>query len=68
MKDLRILVTGVGAIAAPSIIKNYKVVSERNIYVVGVDIKPSVTNKYIDKPITNNTILFINLDLIKNLL
>ena len=49
MKDLRILVTGVGAIAAPSIIKNYKVVSERNIYVVGVDIKPSVTNKYIDK-------------------
>lgn len=49
MRDLRILVTGVGALVAPSIIKNYKIVSERNIYIVGVDIKPLVNNKYIDK-------------------
>ena len=49
MDNLRILVTGVGAFAAPSIIKNYKVVDERNIYVVGVDIKSNVNNKYIDK-------------------
>lgn len=49
MSDLRILVTGAGSITAPSIIKNYKVVKERNIYVVGVDIKPMVSNKYIDK-------------------
>ena len=49
MNDLRVLVTGAGAIVAPSIIKNYKVVKERNIYVVGVDIKPTISNKYIDK-------------------
>ena len=49
MNDLRILVTGVGAVVAPSIIKNYKVVEERNIYVVGVDIKPIVCNRYVDK-------------------
>lgn len=49
MNDIRILVTGVGAFVAPSIIKNYKVIKERNIYVVGVDIKPVVSNKYIDK-------------------
>lgn len=49
MNDLRILVTGCGAIVAPSIIKNYKEVKERNIYVVGVDIKKNVSNKYIDK-------------------
>lgn len=49
MNNLRILVTGAGAIVAPSIIKNYKVVDERDIYVVGVDIKPIVCNKYIDK-------------------
>ena len=49
MNDIRILVTGVGAIVAPSIIKNYKVVTERNIYVVGVDIKSYVNNKYVDK-------------------
>lgn len=49
MNDLRILVTGCGAIVAPSIIKNYKEVKERNIYIVGVDIKKTVSNKYIDK-------------------
>ena len=49
MNDLRILVTGCGAIVAPSIIKNYKEVKERSIYVVGVDIKKNVSNKYIDK-------------------
>ena len=49
MNDIRILVTGVGAFVAPSIIKNYTVIEERNIYVVGVDIKPIVSNKYIDK-------------------
>ena len=49
MNNLRILVTGCGAIVAPSIIKNYKEVKERNIYVVGVDIKKNVSNKYIDK-------------------
>ena len=49
MNDLKVLVTAVGAFAAPSIIKNYKVVSERNIYVVGVDIREKVNNKYIDK-------------------
>ena len=30
MNDIRILVTGVGAFVAPSIIKNYKVIKERN--------------------------------------
>ncbi len=57
MKDLRILVTGVGAIAASSIIKNYKVVDERNIYVVGVDIKPIVVNKYILSRIKSSLII-----------
>ena len=49
MNNLRVLVTGVGAFAAPSIIKNYKIIEERNIYIVGVDIKPAESNKYIDK-------------------
>lgn len=48
MNDIRILVTGVGAIVAPSILRSYKEVKERNIYIVGVDIKDKVKNKYID--------------------
>ena len=49
MRDLRIIVTGVGSIVGSSIVKNYKVIKERKIYVVGVDIKNSVSNKYLDK-------------------
>lgn len=48
MNEIRILVTGVGAIVASSIIRSYKEVKERNIYIVGVDIKDKVKNKYID--------------------
>lgn len=48
MNDIRILVTGVGAIVASSILRSYKEVRERNIYIVGVDIKNIVKNKYID--------------------
>ena len=49
MKELRILVTGVGSLTAESIIKSYKIVKERKIYIVGVDIKDFVPNEQIDK-------------------
>lgn len=49
MKDIKILITGVGSITAESIIKSYKVVKERNITIVGVDIKDFVPNELIDK-------------------
>ena len=45
MRDLRIIVTGVGSIVGSSIVKNYNVIKERKIYIVGVDIKNSVSNK-----------------------
>jgi len=49
VKELRILITGVGSIVANSIIKSYKLITERKIFVVGVDIKDSVTTSLIDK-------------------
>lgn len=49
MKEVKILITGVGSITAESIIKSYKVVKERKIYIVGVDIKDFVPNELIDK-------------------
>lgn len=49
MKDIRILVTGVGSIAAVSVCRCFKSVKERNIYVVGTDIKDHVPNMNIDK-------------------
>lgn len=49
MKDIRILVTGVGSIAAVSVCRCFKSVKERNIYVVGADIKEQVPNMNIDK-------------------
>ena len=58
MRDLRIIVTGVGSIVGSSIVKNYKVIKERKVYVVGVDIKNSVSNKYLDKYYHQNKNLF----------
>ena len=49
MKDIIILVTGVGSIAAVSVCRCFKSVKERNIYVVGADIKEQVPNMNIDK-------------------
>ena len=49
MKDIRVLVTGVGSTAAVSECRCFKEVKERNIYVVGTDIKERVPNLYIDK-------------------
>jgi len=49
MKEVRILVTGVGSIASVSVCRCFKSVKERNIYVVGTDIKERVPNENIDK-------------------
>lgn len=49
MKDLRILITGVGSLSANSVLRSYKIVKERNIYIVGTDIKEVVPNQFIDK-------------------
>lgn len=53
MKDVRILVTGVGSIASVSVCRCFKSVKERNIYVVGADIKKQVANMNIDKYYAN---------------
>lgn len=48
MKEIRILVTGVGAFVSDSILRCFKEVKERNIYVVGVDIQEKVSCNNID--------------------
>ena len=66
MKDVRILVTGVGSIASVSVCRCFKSVKERNIYVVGTDIKERVPNENIDKYYQNKR--YDDQDLIKHLL
>ena len=65
MKDIRVLVTGVGSTAAVSECRCFKEVKERNIYVVGTDIKERVPNLYIDKYYQNRK--YDDPDFIKNL-
>ena len=66
MKDVRILVTGVGSIASVSVCRCFKSVKERNIYVVGTDIKERVPNENIDKYYQNKR--YDDPDLIEHLL
>lgn len=66
MKDVRILVTGVGSVAAVSVCRCFKSVKERKIYVVGTDIKGYVPNKNIDKYYQNKR--YDDKDFIKHLL
>lgn len=66
MKEVRILVTGVGSIASVSVCRCFKSVKERNIYVVGTDIKKCVPNKNIDKYYQNKR--YDDSDLINHLL
>ena len=63
MKDIRVLVTGVGSTASVGDCRCFKENGERNIYVVGTDIKEKVPNLYIDKYYQNkkyNDPYFIN--------
>jgi len=66
MKDVRILVTGVGSIASVSVCRCFKSVTERNIYVVGTDVKERVPNMNIDKYYQNKR--YDDPDLIDHLL
>lgn len=49
MSEIRILVTGVGSIISDSVLKCFKEVKKRKIYIVGVDIKEKVACDNIDK-------------------
>ncbi len=50
MKDITVLVTGAGAPGAPGIIKNLRLVEERKIKIIGVDMEPnSVGFSMVDK-------------------
>lgn len=66
MKKVKILVTGVGSIASVSVCRCFKSVKEREIYVVGTDIKERVPNENIDKYYQNKR--YDDPDLINHLL